>query len=610
MSAIALASSVHAHVCKATQKFHDDRRFVAEILEKIPAAFSHKFLKNYERISATQGRREANLYLLALKSEAFPELFANTKLPFQATDGDIEDEAEKAAKQAGERIRLHPSLNDSIAALTRLAREYGVPTPNKSADGIFRRMTEPRWWKSALRRRFQKVEQAAIRAGLVHSKAAPIISDEGLMRAERHARTNARIMASLDAVNQTTGQVIPMQDIVEMSQANPAHRRSSTMVRVRGMEDYARERGFAGYFLTLTTPSRMHARLELSGDANPRYDGTSPKKAHRYLCNVWSRSTRKLQREGIEVFGLRVAEPHHDGTPHWHLLVYVHPDRADELHAILSAYALADSPNEYGAQERRFKSVLIDPARGAAGYVAKYVSKNLDGVGVGDNDESGKPANVTALRTVAWSRLHDIRQFQFFGLGSITPTRELYRLTGLPLSYQEKLGEMFTAIKDNDYGAFLKAALKAGIRLGNHTEECKSTRYPDELIKRVRGVHVPGLGSIVTRTDVWVIQAKPKAKTTGFASLGLDSITPRNLISKEYFWNPANDNLPFVAPKVEELSATDKKTLFAFGEGSRFFAGWSVVGRVYQPRYSDSQASSQLAGVIKKQPPEPRTATN
>lgn len=608
MSAIALAPSVHAHVCKVAQQHPEDRMFVAETLEKIPAAFSHKFLKNYGCLLTTQGRREANLYLLTLKNETFPELFANTKLPFQATDGDIEDEAEKAAKQAGERIRLHPSLDHAIAALTRLAREYGVPTPNKSADGIFRRMTEPRWWKSALRRRFQKVEQAAIRAGLVHSKAAPIISDEGLMRAERHAKTNARIMASLDAINQTTGQVIPMQDIVEMSQANPAHRRSSTMVRVRGMEDYAKERGFVAYFLTLTTPSRMHARLELSGDANPRYDGTSPKKAHRYLCKVWSKSTRKLQREGIEVFGLRVAEPHHDGTPHWHMLVYVHPEHVDALHAILSAYALAESPNEYGAQERRFQSVLIDPARGAAGYVAKYVSKNLDGVGVGDNDESGKPANVTALRVVTWSRLHDIRQFQFFGLGSITPTRELYRLTGLPLSFQEKLGEMFAAIKDNDYGAYLKAKLKAGIRLGNHTEECKSARYPDELIKRVRGVHVPGLGSIVTRTDEWVIQAKPQVKKPGFASLGLDSITPRSMISKGYFWNPTNDNLPFVAPKIEELSATDKKTLFAFGDGLKWWLSWKNIGRVYEPPCS--RASGQLAGVMKKQTPEPRTATN
>ena len=43
-------------------------------------------------------------------------------------------------------------------------------------------------------------------------------------------------------------------------------------------------------------------------------------------------------------------------------------------------HALRDGPDERGAQARRFTVERIDPAKGSAvGYVAKYVSKSIDG---------------------------------------------------------------------------------------------------------------------------------------------------------------------------------------------------------------------------------------
>jgi hypothetical protein len=113
---------------------------------------------------------------------------------------------------------------------------------------------------------------------------------------------------------------------------------------------------------------------------NKRYDGTLPGQAQKYLTKVWSRIRAKLARQGIQPYGFRIAEPNHDGTPHWHLLVFVAPEHLADLQATIWKYALQDSPDKPGALKHRVDFKLIDAGKGtAAGYIAKYVAKNIDG---------------------------------------------------------------------------------------------------------------------------------------------------------------------------------------------------------------------------------------
>jgi hypothetical protein len=489
-----------------------DRPFLAEVFAPIPAFIAHRLLDEWERRLNRQGRQASNLYALDIKEKLYPELFPESGLRFDATDDELSDRAERAAKHVRQRLSVEQTDSEQLAVLGRVARKYGVKRPSKGLAGQRVRLTDSKWWRAQFRKHFQLIEHAAIKAGLVHSRAAPYVSDQAMRRHERHARRTAKLLESLEAVNESTGEVRSMQEAVAHSLSNPENRRTAVMVCVRGMEEYAQERGFVAVMVTITCPRRMHARLHASGEANPNYDQTSPAKAQKYLRRLWNNATRNLSHQGMQpgrdYFGFRVVEPHHDGTPHWHVLIFVAPARLDAMLATLRAYALKDSGSEPGAQDHRFKWQEMDKAKGSAvGYLAKYIAKNIDGHGVGEDHEAGRPASSMALRTVVCARTWDWRQFQFFGV-QVTPFRELYRCDSAPAGL-EAASELWQASKANDFAAFLRARAARDTRLKVMHEDTQSRRYPGELAKRLRGIWAHDgerWHAVVTRPDNWSIR--------------------------------------------------------------------------------------------------------
>jgi hypothetical protein len=176
---------------------------------------------------------------------------------------------------------------------------------------------------------------------------------------------------------------------------------------------------------------------------------------------------------------------------------------------------LCDSPNEPGANERRFKVERIDTARGSAvGYVAKYVAKSIDGEGVETDEETGASGKDAAPRIVAWSRVYGIRQFQFFGVPPITPTREMYRIERLNVPSQG-LQAAHQAAKANDYGKWLHVYDAFKLNFKTTYGERESTRYEDETVQRLQGflarsndLALPA--SLITRVDEWRIESRKK----------------------------------------------------------------------------------------------------
>ncbi|MCV2361648.1 replication endonuclease [Paucibacter sp. TC2R-5] len=329
-------------------------------------------------------------------------------------------------------------INEQVTLLQAapLAFKCGTGRDDEQLQAMVKRATCHLWWRRQLRRAAVSTrETAAMHAGEVCARRRqPYVTNDTVRRYELADKRNREMLEATE-LESADGEVINLLQAVEASTANKAIRRGELMTRIRGAEEWAEARGMVGLFTTNTTPSRFHSQLMRAG-ANPKHDGSTPKDAQQWLCKTWARARAALQRRKVRVFGYRVAEPHHDGCPHWHMLLWCDPAQVQQLRETIRAYWLADAGDEPGAQEHRFKAKDLD-AGGAVSYVAKYISKGIDDAGQigaeGHTDErGGEQAEMfdgNANRVQRWAAAWGIRQFQSIGQPPVTVWRELRRVT-------------------------------------------------------------------------------------------------------------------------------------------------------------------------------------
>lgn len=324
-----------------------------------------------------------------------------------------------------------------------VTEHFGIKAPRKRkkqtptyALNDISRMLDDKWWFNCLSR-CRKImrEHLAIAMGQVSSKASPYASWDCIREHQEQQKRNWEYIKQQELFDEETEETIPLEDMVVRSVSNPAIRRHELMVRCRGCEDIGNELGLQGLFLTLTTPAKYHNSYKKGGFIG-HWNGASPRDAQTYLNKVWQRIRAKLGREKIRWFGVRVAEPHHDGTPHWHLLIWVKPEDKEAVTEIFVDYATKEDKHELFDKQGRFDYSPrcdvgeIDPEKGTAtGYIAKYISKNIDGYAMDDevSDETGQSVKGMAKNVSAWKSRWNIRQFQFFGGAPVTTYRELRR---------------------------------------------------------------------------------------------------------------------------------------------------------------------------------------
>jgi hypothetical protein len=452
----------------------DDARWLERRLADIPSLLLRPLADRYHEIGESNGRRSANLFILECL-----DLLKRSSNRVRITNPEIHDLATRCARMATETsIRITNPVH-SLPLMSRWAEPCGISVELKPApyitmqpdaisvtvsvtegtvteiraESAVLRMCDPLWWRRVLRKSLgRSMERFALHLGIVRKGREVYVSDASVHRRRGHKRRNRRILESMSAVN-SKGQEYTLQALQDLSVANPVNRRNELMVRMYGFEKVANARGDLGLFITLTCPSRMHRINSRTGKLNPKHDGTTPREAQAYLNQVWSRIRSSLKRHDIRPYGFRVAEPHHDSTPHWHLMIFVSPAQAPNAIKQFKHYALQTDGNELGAADRRVTFKKIDPSKGTAtGYIAKYISKNIDGYGIED-DESGIGSAEAAERATSWASQWGIRQFQQIGGPPVGIWRELRRLHETMPS--GALARAWEAADGADWGTFI-----------------------------------------------------------------------------------------------------------------------------------------------------------
>ena len=478
------------------------RPFVAKTLSRVPHRFIPSLLAEY---NARNANKVANEWLRESIGDAFPQ----KGLSLTASDDDINNKAKILADNIRDLLasqtittpeRIYEYLQDYCA-------RHDVVFPQcKTLLGAVNRVTNVAWWKRAIRKQImRKREHGAIKCGFVHRNAGLYVSDDAVELYRQDKKRGLQWIEDMEAMNELD-EVLDLKAIAQSNTSCPEKRRLELAIRANGQEQYAIKLDYVSLFLTITAPSAYHSR---SGkNSNPKYNGKSPKDTNSYLCGQFSKTRAKLDRENINYFGLRIVEPHHDATPHWHMLVHVEKCQINKLLSIFREYALEHNSNEYGAQKHRFTYEQIDRSKGSAiGYILKYISKNIDGHKVGEDYESdGLDTAATSERVVAWAKRWGIRQFQTFGDCPVTIYRELRKLRVEPECVAIK--PHWLAADAGNYGNYIQEMKINPIKLW--AEERPSTRYLGETMQVIRGLKVNN-ELIETRLHRWVLRQKSEA---------------------------------------------------------------------------------------------------
>ena len=485
----------------------------------------------------------------------------------------------------------HYGIDAVAALLNECPPDENTPffkSRNHTPSSIASRFVSATFWVRQMRRMASRELETIIRnqLGFVHRGRQLYVSDEQLRRREEQRHRNTEMMKYKIIINEL-GEDFRLDEVVAKTNANPAVRRAELMVRIAGFEHMAKELEHVGEFITLTCPSRFHVRSAAKGYKNNKFDGSTPSDAQDYLNKVWARIGTHLSREKIKIYGFRVTEPHHDGCPHWHGLFFMpkesrrrfrqivaqHGCRADRLElklfyhqtrqeAVAVARALwvshckmAEETNAkkptlasviakqkceaevwreadyklFGQVSARVTFKAIDWNKGsAAGYIAKYIAKNIDGKNTNDKSvgwdyeaAESTGVDVTAKRVDAWAATWRIRQFQQIGGAPVSIWRELRRLKIETYQDGDIIERAAMAADKGDWGKFTE--LMGGINYSRSNSPI--TLYKEDLdtinaygeprAAAVQGVLATATGELLySRDHVWTIAFKERELKT------------------------------------------------------------------------------------------------
>ena len=145
----------------------------------------------------------------------------------------------------------------------------------------------------------------------------------------------------------------------------------ATHEKFASMAQEAEARGLICVFVTITLPRRFHPLRR--GVPNANYAGESPSDGQRWLLSMWAKVRTGMARRGLRTYGMRMVEPHRDGMPHWHVMMFMQRDDYLLAKSIIRRYA------REGAEECLFEERHLCGSSTAIHYAKHFAKVGLEG---------------------------------------------------------------------------------------------------------------------------------------------------------------------------------------------------------------------------------------
>lgn len=340
-------------------------------------------------------------------------------------ESDIAEVAARLAEERHDLFRAHMHMAPHLLA--------AIPSYERQEQ------TCPRYWRRKLRReslRAQAYFDTALR--MCGPRRAAVSSYTLGHWEERQKRAAEWALAT--RVHLSDGQVFEMSDI----QASALRSRKARLWAVnKGMERLSERHDFVAAFVTITLPGKYHAfvsgpqarngsypRAQSNEDWSPDLGPTAQKDE---LNRIWQQFRARLAKhdEMRDYFGIAVPEPHKDGTPHLHALLYlprtiargerqrstINVIRRHLKEVALEARDTTDDEHERDTY-RQTQVTLVDKDKGGASpasYVMKYILKSLAAGGDADDDDREDVAAGESSPHRAWLAARGMRGMRMLG---------------------------------------------------------------------------------------------------------------------------------------------------------------------------------------------------